>query len=73
MGNKILIPMDRIEKAINLIRGMLDRWAPLQGAETKIINRAVKKKPWLQKIFTPNTELSARCTNYKRFAELRRC
>lgn len=47
MSNTDLIPGERIEKAIYLIRGekvMLDRdLALLYGVETKVLNRAVKR------------------------------
>lgn len=47
MTNTDLIPSERIEKAIYLIRGekvMLDRdLASLYGVETKVLNRAVKR------------------------------
>ncbi len=47
MNDSSLIPVERIEKAIYLIRGekvMLDRdLAELYGVETKAINRAVKR------------------------------
>ena len=47
MNDSSLIPVERIEKAIYLIRGervMLDRdLAELYGVETKGINRAVKR------------------------------
>ena len=47
MSNKSLIPIERIEKAIYLIRGekvMVDRdLALLYGVETKMLNRAVKR------------------------------
>ena len=49
MNNSTLIPIERIEKAIYLISGekvMLDRdLALLYGVETKMLNRAVKRKP----------------------------
>ncbi len=47
MSNTSVIPIERIEKAIYLIRGekvMLDRdLALLYGVETKMLNRAVKR------------------------------
>jgi ORF6N domain-containing protein len=47
LSNTDLIPSERIEKAIYLIRGekvMLDRnLAVLYGVETKVLNRAVKR------------------------------
>ena len=47
MSNTSLIPIERIEKAIYIIRGekvMLDRdLALLYGVETKMLNRAVKR------------------------------
>ena len=47
MSNTDLIPVEKIEKTIYLIRGekvMLDRdLAALYGVETKILNRAVKR------------------------------
>ncbi len=47
MGKTDLIPSERIEQAIYLIRGekvMLDRdLASLYGVETKVLNRAVKR------------------------------
>ncbi len=47
LSNANLIPIERIEKAIYLIRGekvMLDRdLALLYGVETKMLNRAVKR------------------------------
>ncbi len=47
MSNTDLIPSEKIEKAIYLIRGekvMLDRdLALLYGVETKVLNRAVKR------------------------------
>ena|SRR6266567_1505422 len=47
MSNKSLIPIERIEKAIYLIRGkkvMVDHdLALLYGVETKMLNRAVKR------------------------------
>ena len=47
MSNTTLIPTERIEQAIYLIRGekvMLDRdLARLYGVETKVLNRAVKR------------------------------
>ena len=47
MSNTNLIPIEKIEKAIYLIRGekvMLDRdLAALYGVETKVLNRAVKR------------------------------
>jgi hypothetical protein len=47
LSKSILIPIERIEKSIYLIRGekvMLDRdLALLYGVETKILNRAVKR------------------------------
>ena len=47
MNNSDLISIEKIEKAIHLIRGekvMLDRdLAGLYGVETKVLNRAVKR------------------------------
>ena len=47
MSNTNLIPIEKIEKSIYLIRGekvMLDRdLALLYGIETKVLNRAVKR------------------------------
>ncbi|MFY9621677.1 MAG: ORF6N domain-containing protein [Pyrinomonadaceae bacterium] len=47
MTGTILIPAERIERTIYLIRGekvMLDRdLAELYGVETRIVNRAVKR------------------------------
>src|SRR3977135_606105 len=47
MSNKSLIPIERIEKAIYLIRGekvMMDRdLANLYGVSTKVFNQAVKR------------------------------
>ena len=49
MINTNLIPIEKIEKAIYLIRGekvMLDRdLALLYGVDTKTLNRAVKRNP----------------------------
>lgn len=49
MSNTNLISIEKIEKAIYLIRGekvMLDRdLALLYGVETKLLNRAVKRNP----------------------------